>query len=117
MTTGTDTMQFWTLWKHGPDREPNGALVAHLVACSDSFEALARRGAQLAAQFGRGSPAAMNWLESPRGARRYQLGSEDHGAYLVIEPDIAPEVDWQPLVRTRPPAASDWLDEDAHSLR
>ena len=109
-------MQLWTLWKHGPDREPNGELAAHLVACTDSFDALARRGAQLAAQRG-DPPTAADWLESPRGSRRYQLGAVRDGVYLVIEPDIAPETTWEPALDAPLPVAQSWLDEDVHSLR
>lgn len=110
-------MQFWTLWKHGPDREPNGELAAHLVACTDSFEALARRGAQLSAGLGEDRAAAGEWIESPRGSRRYQLGAERDGAYLVIEPDVAPEMSWEPAPDAPLPAVDQWLDEDVHSLR
>jgi len=108
-------MPFWTLWKHGPDREPRGAPAAHLVACTDSFETLARRGARLAAAFG-AAPAG-DWIESPRGSGRFRLGAEEDGAYLVIEADADPDAQWAPHAGAPPPAAKDWLDEDAHSLR
>jgi len=110
-------MQFWTLWKLGPDREPDGALAAHLVACTDSFDTLARRGAHLAALFGDDRARIAEWIESPRGSRRYQLGTERDGAYMVIEPDIAPETNWE-LATAAPLQEFDpWLDEELHSLR
>ena len=110
-------MQFWTLWKYGSEREPNGELAAHLVACTDSFEALARRGAQRAAQIGGDNGSAREWTEWPLGSRRYRLGTEGDGAYMVIEPDIASETVWEPAAEALLPAVEQWPDEDIHSLR
>jgi hypothetical protein len=110
-------MQYWTLWKHGPDREPNGVLAAHLVACTDSFDALTRRGAQLTAQHSSADSPGDEWIEWPRGSRRYQLGTERDGTYMVIEPDVVPETVWAPLEAIHVPAVDQWLDEDVHSLR
>ena len=45
-------MNFWMLWKSGPDREADGALATHLVAATDSLEALFRRGERLAEHHG-----------------------------------------------------------------
>ncbi|MCZ7562585.1 MAG: hypothetical protein M5U08_01285 [Burkholderiales bacterium] len=87
------------------------------MACTDSFEALARRGAQLAAALGAVRPGERDWIESPRGSRRYRLGAETDGAYLVIEADADPDAQWVPHAGAPPPASRDWLDEDAHSLR
>jgi len=110
-------MEYWTLWKHGPDREPNGALAPHLVACTDSFDTLARLGALHTAQCNPEAGPGGEWMEWPSGSRRYQLGCERDGTYMVIERDIVPETVWAPLDAVHVPVVDQWLDEDLHSFR
>jgi hypothetical protein len=36
---------------------------------------------------------------------------------MMIEPDIAPETVWEPIIASQVPVVDPWLDEDLHSFR
>jgi hypothetical protein len=105
-------MNFWMLWKSGPDREADGALATHLVAATDSLEALFRRGEHLAERNGL---AGFGWVATPGGVPAYQLGSAMAGVLFVIKPEPIPRAERAEAVA--PPNLDNWLDDASHSDR
>jgi hypothetical protein len=98
-------MNLWMLWKSGPDREADGALATHLVAATDSLEALFRRGEHLAERHGL---TGSGWVAAPDSVPAYQLGSAAAGVFFVIEPEPIPRRERQ---ASAPPHLDNWLDE------